>query len=297
MTSSPSTIIPLLLSGIVYFNPVNADMFDSFRGELTGIHPLQNDRFIFSTSAYFPATDTDIVFGGGDGSALDIDLEDRLGFDEQNILPMVQFTWRMTDHWRLSADYFSLSEEGQKVLLATIDTGDGTFLTGGAGVVSEMDLDILRVLFGYSFLREEQYELGAGLGAHVGQIDASVTGLAAISGGSPGCPLPGPCVAQSTANIDEWAPLPNIALFGNYAITDQWLLDGRIDWFAASFGDYKGNLWNVSASINWHPFEHVGFFFMYKFLQLDIKKDKNNMLDWKVDMDFHGPALGINVSF
>jgi hypothetical protein len=59
----------------------------------------------------------------------------------------------------------------------------------------------------------------------------------------------------------------------------------------------KGNLWNVSASINWHPFEHVGFFFMYKFLQLDIKKDKNNMLDWKVDMDFHGPALGINVSF
>ena len=269
-----------------------AGLFDSFKGPLTGIHPLQNKRFIFSGAAYFPATDSDVLLGGGDGSAIEFDLEDTLGYDEDNLTPLTGFTWRMTDRWSLLSEYFRLSDEGDRILAVAIDTGDGTFITGGAGVVSDTKIDILRLAFGYSFLREENYELGAGLGVHLGNIDTSITGVAFVSDG-----MGGGANRTVTSEINQWAPLPNLALFGNYAITDEWLIDGRIDWFSAGFGNYDGNLWNISSSINWHPFEHVGFFFMYKFVHFDLEKEKNNVLDWKVDMSFNGPALGVRVTF
>jgi len=121
---------------------------------------------------------------------------------------------------------------------------------------------IARAAVGYSFIKRDQVELGAGVGLHYLDWEASLKGAATIDGEPVFSPKP------KKASVDGWAP--NLALFGGYAFNSQWALGGRVDWISAEIGDIDGSLWRFGASVIYQPFEHVGFGAGYDWVSGDI---------------------------
>ena len=260
----------------------------SYAGSFSGIHPLQSDRFALMGGLYWTnisstaSADKDGIIGG------DIDFQDDLGFDETDMQPTFQARWRISDRSRLEAEFLSVGQGNSSTLKHTIDW-DGIEFDVGVKVKGNFDLDVGRLFYGYSFIKDDKKEFGAGLGLHYLGLDTSLSGEASIGG----IPIGGGPV---TRGIDEWAILPNVGIYGNYALSSKWLLSGRADWISANIQDYDGTLWNAQASIQYQMADHFGVGLAYRYLALDLEEDSSKRR-WDIDIDYNGPILFITANF
>lgn len=256
-------------------------------GPFSGIHPLQSDRFSVGVGAFFSNADGDLYLdqqNRDDGT--DVDLQDDLGMEDSETLPAVAFNWRLSNKSRVQAEYFSFGQSGRRNTSERIEWGDLDFEVG-AEVRSDLDLDVVRGFFGYSFIKDERKELGAGLGLHYLRLDASLAGNATIAG------IP---VLNVERGFDDWAILPNIGGFGNYAFSDKWLASGRVDWISADIDSYDGQLWNVEVAVQYQAFEHFGVGLAYRYLDFELNANKSNG-DWGGDLEYNGPLLFVTANF
>jgi len=251
----------------------------------TGIHPAQNSVLQLGGGAFFSNTDYSARFDSvGDGST-EIDLDD-LGLDTDKTVPFGFLRWRFTDRWRFEANYFSTDNSGSDQITKDIEWGDAIYELG-ANVKVSNDTKLARAAVGYSFVKNDQAELGAGVGLHYLDWETKLSGNATINGN--------PVFSHTEpASVDGFAP--NLAFFGNYAFNEQWLLTGRFDWISASVGDFSGSLKRFGAAIMYQPFKNVGFGAGYDYLDVDVdyeKKDKKT----SITGDVYGPQLFVTLNF
>lgn len=146
----------------------------------TGIHPAQNSAFQLGAGAFFSNTDYSARFDSvGDGST-EINL-DNLGMDTDKTVPFGFLRWRFTDRWRFEANYFSTDSSGSNQITEDIEWGDLDFKLG-ANVKVSNDTKLARAAVGYSFLKNNQTELGAGVGLHYLDWKTKLSGNATING-------------------------------------------------------------------------------------------------------------------
>lgn len=254
---------------------------------ISGIHPLQTDHFSGAIGTYLPKLDGTIW---ADHSATDrnthIDMQDDVGMDDSDTMPALMLNWRFTPKSRLQIEYFDVGSSGDKIIEREIEWEDLDFQVG-TEVNSEVNLGVLRAFYGFSFLKDDKKELGAGVGLHYLDADFSFRGDALINGEP---------VADAERELDEWAILPNIGAYGNYAFSDKWILIGRVDWISAAIDKYEGGLWNVEAAVQYQAFRNFGLGLAYRYVALDIEVDENNA-DWGADVDFSGPMVFITTNF
>lgn len=253
--------------------------------ELTGIHPTMNTRFQASGGTYFANSDPHFRLDDGNDEGTEISGSD-LGIDDDLVVPVGELRWRITDRWRLEGLYFGLDESGSQIFKRRVEWGDLDF-SAGAKVKSKVKTDIWRALLGYSFVKRDRWELGAGLGLHWLSFEAKLTGQASLNG-SP--------VAEASQKADVSGPVPNIGFYSDYAFNQRWLVSGRIDWFSANVDDFDGRLWRVGAAVVYQPFKHVNFGFGYDYLDIDVDIDKD---DWNgnIDSDYYGPSVFLGLTF
>ena len=151
-----------------------------------------------------------------------------------------------------------------------------------------MDMDIARLFYGYSFVKDDNKEFGAGIGLHYATLDMSLAGNATIND---------ELVIDVEEGIDDWAVLPNIGIYGNYALSPKWLIGGRLDWMGASIGDYEGELWNTEVAVQYQAFKNFGVGVSYRYLKLDISTDNRDKGDWAADLEYSGPSLFLTANF
>ncbi len=250
------------------------------------IHPMMSTRFQIEAGAMFANSDPRLELDASDGEdGTDIS-GGMLGIDDDSTAPFGSLRWRITDRWRLESQYFGLDNSGSRYLEDPIKWGDLEFDLG-ALVKSRFKSDIARAFGGYSFLKNNQWELGAGAGLHYLSFEAKLSGQATIDGELAG---------YHKDKADVSGVVPNIGLYGDYAFNQRWLVQGRLDWFSASIDKYDGRLWRVGASVIYHPFEHFNFGLGYEYLDLDLKIDAS---DWngKIDSDYYGPSAFIGLTF
>ncbi|MCP3870910.1 MAG: porin family protein [Gammaproteobacteria bacterium] len=225
----------------------------------TGIHPAQNSTFQLGAGAFISDTDYSARFDSvGDGST-EVDF-DKLGVDTDRTSPLGFLRWRFTDRWRFEANYFSTDSSGSNQISRGIEWGDLNF-NADANVTTSNDTKVARFAVGYSFLRNDRSELGAGVGLHYLDWKTKPSGNATINGTSV-------ISVSETASVDGFAP--NLALFGNYAFNEQWLLTGRFDWISAEIGNFDGSLRQFGAAIMYQPFKNVGFGAGYDYIDVDV---------------------------
>jgi len=242
-------------------------------------HPALTDKFYFSAGAFVPKTSTSAQLDSTSlGAGASIDFERALGMTTQKVVPDVGFRWRFGDRWRLEAEYFQLNRSGDKVISQDI-TWNGQTFTAGTEVLSKFNFSDVRTSVGYSFFKTKDKEIGVSFGFHVATYDV---GLQAGSSGD-----------QAKKVL---APLPVLSAYGQFALTDEWAVGGRLDRFTMSYDKYDGNVTSIGLDVSYQPFRHVGFGLAYRSLFIVLKATGPDF-SAAFTQTFQGPLLYMNASF
>ena len=242
-------------------------------------HPVLRDKFYFAAGAFVPKTSTSASLESSNaGVGAVVDFERALGMSAQKVVPDAFFRWRFSDRWRLEAEYFALNRSGDNVIGQDIHWNGQTF-PNGTEVLSKFNFSDIRTSVGYSFFRRKDKELGVGFGFHVASYDV---GLQAAG------------VGDEAKKI--LAPLPVLSAYGNFALTDEWAVGGRLDRFAMTYDKYNGNITGIGVDVNYQPFRHVGFGLAYRSLFIVLKATGPDFAA-EFNQTFQGPLLYMNASF
>ncbi len=279
---SRSRVSILFVSGVVLSTllPFAAARAETASADAIPSHPALNDDFTFVIGLYAPRSAVNaLVTPSGGGTGVGVDFENTLGLSERSYTPLTAFIWRVSDRWRLEAEYFRLNRKATRTLSEDIEWNGVTY-TAGTTVDSKFDFFDARVSGGYSFYKTQDKELGVGLGVHMTGLRAGIT-------------------ASGTTLSDDGdvlAPLPVLSLYGNFGLTNEWALRLRTDWFALSYGDYSGELVSAALDVLYQPWRHVGFGFGMNSYMLDVEI-KNT--DWKgrARVAFNGPTVFVYGTF
>jgi opacity protein-like surface antigen len=252
----------------------------------SAINPVLDDPFTFRLGATYMEPDGKISSTIKGNSTVDLSASD-LGIEDGSTNPYFGFRWRFTDRWRLTFDYFGLDVDGS----VRRDFGDFEFgdisASGFLAVDTSFKTDFYVTQVGYSFLKNERAELGAGLGLHVVNFDTSLK----VSGG-----IGEKSDAIQSDSIDLTAPLPNILGYGTYAFTPKLSLGGSIGWFGLDYDQYSGNLVTLAAALEYRLTKHIGVGAGYNYVDMDLTIDKSNRED-EYNLKYTGPVLYLSAGF
>lgn len=233
----------------------------AIRAEDAAIHPKLAARAYLDVGGYVPAVDTRLRVDRAGGSGTVLDLEDDLDFEDRPTFPFALVNLRLGQRWRIEGEYFSIDRDKTTVIDRTLEIGDETFEIG-ATVNSFFDTDVYRLSLGYAFLKRPNAEMGAVLGAHVTTFDLGISAIG--SGGN----------IDKAETADTLAPLPTIGLYGSYAFSPRWLMQGRADYFTLDYEEYSGTLLNFNIGLEFQLAKHVGLGAGYRYVDLEFTADK-----------------------
>lgn len=242
------------------------------------VNPGLQDRWTLEIGAYAPTVDTTAHLNSIFGPGTTVNFEQDLNLDDRKVNATILGRVRIGNRWRIEAEYFGLNRSGTRAINRTITWGDNTYPIGVV-VSSTFDTDIYRLSGGYSFIKNDQAELGIALGVHATDFRIS---LAASGFG-----------AQSA---DALAPLPTFGIYGSYALSPRWLLSGRVDYFSLDYDEYDGSLVNAQAGIDYRFTRNFGIGLGYRYIDYDLTVTKPRF-NGGVEYKFNGPVLYLVGSF
>jgi hypothetical protein len=242
-------------------------------------HPALTDRFSVTAGLLYLDSSTNAVLTtASGGTGVIVNFEDTLGMEDRSYTGLFGFTWRFAERWRLETEYFRLNRDAIKTLATEIKWNDVSYPIGTT-VESTFNFYDVRVGASYSFYKTRDKELGVGLGMHVAGITARIAE---------------PNLGDEQGKV--LAPLPTLNLYGNFALTDEWALRFRVDYFSLTYDEFGGSLTSTGLDLLYQPFRHVGFGLGLRNYSLEVDLSDP---DWhgRVNMQFTGPTLFVTGSF
>ena len=204
----------------------------------------------FSAGGYLTDITTEVRIGSDAlGIGLSVDLERALGLETSSFIFKADGLFRFGKKQRsfVGFGYFGLTRKSEKVLATDIEFFDKTY-TIGTKISSSTKLNIYQVFYGYSFLQDEKFEIGATIGFFVMPISLSLNAVNVNS-----------TIVGTTDGVSFVAPLPNIGLYSSFVLSSKVLLRQSINLFYIKKGTFKGSLTELNMSLEYNAFKHVGF--------------------------------------
>jgi hypothetical protein len=251
------------------------------------LHPYLTDKFYLEAGAFFPRIDlTGRVDGSGGEDNPNFDFEDQFGASNDENLGTFDFAWRFYPKWSMHLQHFETGRSGTAVLDRDVQFGDATF-EAGSQVSAASDISITRFFVGREFSKKEHVRYGFGGGLHRLGIGMSLSGNIVVNGQ----PL-----ANETRSAGTTAPLPDIGGWYYWSPAPKWVLGGRLDWLAASSGEYGGSLLDFAAGADYQFSKHFGVGVKYQQFKLDLDVDKT---DWhgNVEVSFSGAFVFLSANW
>jgi hypothetical protein len=276
-TAAPSSVTPEVpLPSLASLSAPSAIV--SSEGPQIPNHPSLTDTWYFGLGTTFLNSNTQAELSGSSGAGGVIDFEDAFGLAENKWAPEALARWRFSERWRLEFEYFSLNRSNSRTTQNDITWGDTT-IPAGTNVKGSFDTTVLRVSCGYSFFKTQDKELGVALGFHVTKFEA-------------GLDAPG----FSTKDGKVLAPLPVVSMYGQFALTDEWAVQGRLDALRIQYDPFYGNVLSIGVDALYQPWRHLGFGIGWRTLQISGGVSAS---DWEGDIttEYTGPILFASSSF
>lgn len=226
-------------------------------------HAYLTEKFFVDLGLYFPQRKLRIsVNGSGSDVGEDIEFDDDLNLSASDETAAINFSWRISQHWKLAAQYFRSSDNFGASLEEDIEWGDDIFPLG-ADVNGGQDFALVRSLLGYEFNSSDKHVFGIGAGLHWLEIGSFIEGDLQVGG--PGGPM-----VSDRRSVRAKGIVPNLGAWYRYSLTSKWVLTARYDWLSVALGEYDGRLVNASAGINYQMFDNFGVGVNYNFFELDV---------------------------
>jgi hypothetical protein len=278
MRPSAAFACTLLLAGMMLQAAHAAD--DFFSDEAQTPSPI-TDKFALRASYFHGSTETDLRLDepGVPLSGTALSGSRDLGFKSADNDGMVELMFRLRDRNRISADFLELDQAGTTTLNRPILFGNQVFSPGDT-VNSSLQWRVLGLTWTYAIIQNDRFELGAGLGVHLMDLDVrgSVPARFAnyetsIAGG-----LPTPAIETA------WRVTRRISLTarGQY-------LRGSINGTTGQLGDF-----HADAQFRWVDNLSVGAGYSLTKLELDSFTRSDPGL---AAIRLRGPELFVRASF
>ena len=252
-------------------------------GELKSI---RDQDFVVAFGGYFPYVNSEVKYGSSSGSGATLSLEDDFGLDQWSASAWLSFNWRFQPRHQLHVEFFQLNRDGDvSASSRPIDFG-GSVISVGARLESAFDLDIGRVTYGYSIIRDERQDFSFLAGVHIATAKASITATGTIS--VDGAPFVGATHTESTSSITF--PLPHLGLSYSYELTPRLVAGVNVMGFALKINDFTGWLLEVNGLLSYQVTEHFGVGGGLKYYNLGVTHEDLSG-NTRFDMQFLGPAI------
>jgi hypothetical protein len=209
------------------------------------------DRFKISLGGYTLARNesemslTERTFGAG----ISISPEDTLGLETEQTVFRLDGQYRFNPEHSLSFSWYSISSDGTKRVEEEFDwmdeNGDPITIPVGARVDTQLDYDIYKIGYLWSFYHSSKVELAAGLGLHITRIAVGLQAETTSSG-----------IDARDASVT--LPLPVLSFGLSYNVSNKlsWYL--KSETFSIELEDWTGTYNDNSLGVEYRLVKNVG---------------------------------------
>lgn len=237
-------------------------------------NPLTDKLMLRAGWAYvFGATANVSVGGPVLGLGTNVDLTNTLGVRNSTDALRIDTLYRFNDRHSVGFSWYRIGLSGEKNLNEQIQLGDRV-ISAGAFTQSSLSLNIYRLLYDYSFYRNDKVELAVSPGLYVMKTTFNFAGHGTING------IPG---SQTVVNEQITVPLPSIGLVANYNITPKLQFQSRYDFFYLTISQYQGAMFEFYGGLEYRIIKRLALGAAYDRLQAGLRAD--------------APKSGFNVNF
>ena len=183
------------------------------------------------------------------GAGISISPQDTLGLDIDNQVLRVEGYYRFKSEHALTYSWYSIRSEGNKTLeqdFEWVDEDGNTIIVPfGAQVVSDLDYDIFKVGYLWSFHHTDKIEMGVGAGLHITRL---ALGLNASVTNPP---------SSAIEQVDTTVPLPVISFVIKYTINPKWHWYLKTEAFALKFDKWAGSYRDATWGVEYRGWKNV----------------------------------------
>jgi hypothetical protein len=182
------------------------------------------------------------------GAGVSISPEDTLGLQTEQTVFRLDGRYRFNPEHSLSFSWYSISIDGTKQIEEQIDwvdeNGDPITIPIGARVDTQMDYDIYKLSYLWSFYHSDKVELAAGLGLHITRIAVGLQAETTSSG-----------IDARDASLT--LPLPVLSFGLSYNVTNKlsWYL--KSETFSIELDEWTGTYNDNSLGVDYRLLKNV----------------------------------------
>ena len=217
--------------------------------------------------AYVWDANTTVAFPGSvSGVGTSIDFAQTLGGDTSTDALRIEALYRFNERHSLGFSWYRIGLAGQKSLNEQIQIEDQK-IEVGASVSTSLNLNLYRLLYNYSFYRNEKVELAVSPGLYMSNIKFMLAAQGTINN-----------VVASSSIIEEQLtlPLPSIGGVVNYNITPRLQSQIRGDFFYLKVGDFSGSMFEFYAGLEYRLFKNFALGAAYDRLVVDVQNQSSS---------------------
>ena len=234
------------------------------------------DKWMVRPSAYIISrSNTQVSLNSSTGGiGTTIDYQRDLGGDSGDTIPRLDAYYRFNNKHRLDFTIFSVNRKGSTTLAIDIDFGDKSFNVGET-VLSEIDYELYKVDYSYSFYHSTKVELSFSAGLNITSYDVT---LQDDSGGK-----------FESAGVT--VPLPMFGLRMGYAISPKWYVRFMSEMFFIEIEDvFRGGLLTTELNTEYRILKNFAIGAGFARIGLDVEVFDD---DWtgKVIDSYNGITL------
>ena len=233
------------------------------------------DRFMIRGGYLFVfGADTDIALNGPAGFGTTINYNRTLGGTTDYNGFRIDAAYRFNDRHSLGISYYRLLRDSTRTVSTDLTVNDIT-IAAGASVTSSLNFDLWRLIYNYSFYRNDKVELGISPSLYMVRMKFDIAGSSTCSGALANCA--GQPTSFGSASEGLTLPLPSLGGYVNYHITPKLSSQVRFDWFYLKVGDnFTGSMFEFYAGLEYRLFTHFALGASYDRLQANVDVGKSN---------------------
>lgn len=235
--------------------------------------PFNDKLMIRGGWAYVFGATANVALGGpllGVGAS--VDFTQTLGGDSSTDAFRIDTLYRFNERHALGFSWYRVGLSGDKVLTQQIQIRDQV-VAAGAATQTSLSFNTYRLIYNYSFYRNEKVELAVSPGLYMMKTNFNFSGQGAISSPGSQTPTPGSVIL---VNEQLTLPLPSIGLVANYNITKKLQFQSRYDVFYLSIGNYAGSMFEFYGGLEYRIVNHFAMGAAFDRLQADLRGNGHN---------------------
>jgi hypothetical protein len=183
------------------------------------------------------------------GAGVSINPEDTLGLQTEQSVFRLDGQYRFNPEHSLTFSWYSIATDGSKQIEEEIEwvdeNDDPITIPVGARVDTQLDYDIYKVSYLWSFYHSDKVELAAGLGLHITRIAVGLQAETTSSG-----------VEANDASLT--LPLPVLSFGLSYGVTEKlsWFL--KTEAFSIEIEEWTGSYTDSSLGVDYRILKNLG---------------------------------------